>query len=208
MYFRVLQQGLASIAHADAALRDNCKHAPIKKAGQALHASLRSVDPVAASRIHANDSQRIQRALEVFLLTGKTMSDWQALDTSPLAHYDIHNIILAPTDRSRLHDLIAQRFEQMLQQGFVAEVERLYQRGDLTAEMPSIRSVGYRQAWQYLAGDIPYDEMKNTAIAATRQLAKRQLTWLRSWGEAQWFESEQTDLIGSVSHYFDTLLSS
>lgn len=183
LYFRVLQQGLATLPKADAALRATFLEQAKQQGWQALHATLAQVDPEAAKRIAPQDSQRIQRALEVHRLTGQALSTLQVQETSPLSRYRVCNLALMPQDRSRLHAAIAERFKQMLAQGFVDEVKGLYERGDLTSELPSIRSVGYRQMWAYLDGLYTYNEMQEKAIAATRQLAKRQMTWLRSWSE-------------------------
>ena len=145
-----------------------------------MHARLAAVDPEAAARIHANDPQRIQRALEVFALSGRPLSELhhqQQTDTLP---YRVLKLGLIPTDRAVLHGLIQQRFEHMLADGLVDEVRGLFYRGDLTAELPAMRAVGYRQVWAFLAGKTGYDEMVEQAIVATRQYAKRQLTWLRS----------------------------
>lgn len=189
LYFRVLQQGIAALPQADVTLR-TAFQARIETEGlAALYAELERVDPEAASRIHQHDTQRIQRALEVFQLTGKTITHLQQAATHPLSGYDIHYFAIAPTERKQLHERIALRFQHMLELGFIAEVQSLYQRGDLSADLPSIRSVGYRQAWSYLAGEISYETMCEQAIAATRQLAKRQLTWLRTWPQVTWFES-------------------
>jgi tRNA dimethylallyltransferase len=183
LYFRVLQLGLAELPTADANLRATLKARAAVEGWEALHAYLASVDAKAALRIQPRDSQRIQRALEVYLLTGKTITAWQRENTSPLSGYRVHTLALIPSDRARLHERIAARFEQMLHQGLVQEVRDLYERGDLFEDLPSIRSVGYRQLWAYLAGEMTLEEAKEKAVIATRQLAKRQLTWLRSWPE-------------------------
>src|SRR3990167_2389504 len=177
MYFRALQQGLAGMPKADANIREGLEARAAAEGWPALHAELAKVDPAAAARINVNDSQRIQRALEVYLVSGKTISAWQMEDKSPMADYRVLNLGLVPENRALLHERIAIRFELMLQMGLVDEVNRLYQRGDLSPALPSIRSVGYRQVWAYLSDEISYDEMKAQAIAATRQLAKRQITW-------------------------------
>ena len=205
MYFRVLTQGLAKLPKADAELRAELKARAEKEGWESVHAELMRVDPIASNRIHPRDSQRIQRALEVYRLTGKTITDWQRDDTSPLSNYRVHNFIIAPADRSRLHDRIALRFQQMLELGLVDEVRQLYERGDLSPDLPSIRSVGYRQVWEYLDGKITYEQMIEKAIAATRQLAKRQLTWLRPWPNAQWFDSDDAGLLDSVSRGFEMI---
>ena len=194
MYFRVLHQGLAALPRADASIRAQLQARAENEGWAALHAELQQVDPEAAKRINVQDGQRIQRALEVYLLTGKPISHWHQNETSPLSGYQVHHLAIAPLERARLHERIAQRFQLMLDAGFIEEARRLYARRDLTADLPSIRSVGYSQAWRYLAGEISLDEMREQAVAATRQLAKRQLTWLRSWPDVVWFEGEGAEL--------------
>ena len=198
LYFRVLLQGIAGLPRADETIRASLTARAQQEGWSALHAELALVDPAAAARIHANDAQRIQRALEVYQLTGKSISDHQQADTAPLAGYDVLQLALMPVSRERLHQRIAERFHLMLEQGFIEEVKKLYGRGDLSAELPSIRSVGYRQVWDYLAGNIDEKVMQETAIAATRQLAKRQITWLRSWENCHFIDSEVPDLLASV----------
>jgi tRNA dimethylallyltransferase len=144
-----------------------------------MHARLAAVDPEAARRIHVNDPQRIQRALEVFEITGRTISDFHNQQQADRFPYRLLKLGLIPADRTTLQEQIGQRFEQMLVAGLVDEVRALYSRGDLTAELPAMRAVGYRQVWTCLAGETGYDEMVEQAIVATRQYAKRQLTWLR-----------------------------
>jgi tRNA dimethylallyltransferase len=155
----------------------------------ALHQELAAVDPVAAQRIHPNDPQRIQRALEVYHLTGRPISDWYASQQQLAGLTPTVKIVVSPPQRQVLHDRIARRLHQMLDQGFIAEVESLYNRGDLQAELPALRAVGYRQVWQYLAGELSIQDVPEKAIIATRQLAKRQLTWLRAEPACQWFDS-------------------
>ncbi len=185
LYFRVLQQGIASLPQADAQLRAQLTQQAQSEGWPSLHAELAKVDPEAALRIKQQDSQRIQRALEVFQLSGKTITAWQREDTNPLAAYEVHNFALMPDDRAVLHQRIADRFMQMLAMGFIEEVEKLYARGDLHEALPAVRSVGYKQIWDYLAGKLNKQEMPERAIIATRQLAKRQITWLRSWPALQ-----------------------
>ena len=206
LYFRVLQQGLAALPTANETIRAALQTRADKEGWDALHAELMRVDPDAANRIHPRDTQRIQRALEVYQLTGKTITAWQADDTNPLADYRVYNLAIAPSDRAWLHERIALRFQQMLDLGFVEEVEHLYARGDLTADLPSMRSVGYRQMWDYFAGASTYDEMRDKAIAATRQLAKRQLTWLRSWDEMKWFDAQTSHCVDVVSEYMNEIV--
>lgn len=199
MYFRVLLQGMAELPRADDGLRSQLNERAAHEGWEVLHAELASVDPVAAAKIHANDAQRIQRALEVYMLTGKPISSLQRDDTSPLAGFNVLQLALMPASRALLHERIAQRFDQMLSAGFVDEVRELYARGDLSPELSSIRSVGYRQVWDYLAGIVDEKTMRETAIAATRQLAKRQITWLRTWQDCHYLESESVDLLGQAS---------
>lgn len=195
MYFRILHQGLAELPTANAEVRAQLQHRAEQIGWEGLHAELATIDPQAAMRIHQRDTQRIQRALEVYMLTGKNISTWQQEETSALSHYHIDNIALAPTDRATLHQRIEVRFHQMMEQGFIKEVEALFSRGDLNADLPSIRSVGYRQAWAYLEGKLTLSEMTEKSIIATRQLAKRQLTWLRSWPKITWLDIESTDYL-------------
>jgi tRNA dimethylallyltransferase len=199
MYFRVLQQGIARLPQADKKLRDALQLQADTEGWEALHAKLTVIDPDAAARIHTRDGQRIQRALEVFMLTGKTITAWHAEDTSPLSNYQVFNLAIAPTERASLHERIALRFWQMMEMGFMDEVRGLYQRGDLHPDLPSIRSVGYRQGWEHLSGHLTYEEMCEKTIAATRQLAKRQLTWLRSWPDVEWFDTHDANLFAQVS---------
>jgi tRNA dimethylallyltransferase len=155
-----------------------------------LHARLAKVDPEAAGRIHANDPQRIQRALEVFELTGQPLSELQKRVGGEPFPYPLAKWVIAPKDRAWLHARIEARFRQMLAAGFVDEVTRLRNRGDLDLSMPSMRAVGYRQVWEYLDGSYDYETMIRRGVAATRQFAKRQFTWLRSDSGAEWFASE------------------
>ncbi|MDP5191549.1 tRNA (adenosine(37)-N6)-dimethylallyltransferase MiaA, partial [Rheinheimera baltica] len=155
----------------------------------ALHAELAKVDAVSAQRIHPNDPQRINRALEVYRITGRSLTELTAEKGEPFA-FPVYQFAIAPVERAVLHQRIAERFEQMLKAGFEAEVVALRQRGDLHADLPSMRCVGYRQMWQYLDGECSYAQMTERGIAATRQLAKRQLTWLRGWQELTWLKSD------------------
>lgn len=179
MYFRSLLQGMAELPSADEDVRIELAAEAEVQGWQAMHRKLAEVDPVAAARIHPNDPQRIGRALEVYRLTGMTLTHWLE-QTAPSVPYNPMSIGLVSPDRSVLHKRIADRFGQMLEQGLVDEVSRLYARGDLDIDKPSIRAVGYRQVWQYLSGELDEREMREKGVAATRQLAKRQLTWLRS----------------------------
>lgn len=206
MYFRILHQGIAELPKADAKLRAALQEQAETLGWESLHAALAEVDPEAAARIHERDSQRIQRALEVYRLTGKTITAWQKEHTNPLSGYHVHHLALAPSDRTSLHERIALRFQQMMVQGFVDEVKELHQRGDLSVDLPSIRSVGYRQVWEYLDGQCTYAEMCEKMLAATRQLAKRQMTWLRSWPDATWIDSDAPNVFECASSIIHGLL--
>lgn len=183
MYFNALLKGLAALPASDPALRAQLDQRVKTEGIEALHADLSKVDPVAAARLHPTDTQRVQRALEVFLLTGRSMtSHWDQQESIELS-FEPLCIGLMPDDRAVLHQRIAERFQLMLDEGFEKEVADLYQRGDLNETMPSIRCVGYRQMWHYFKGELTYQQMKEKSIVATRQLAKRQYTWLRSWSD-------------------------
>lgn len=188
MYFKALLEGLSQLPSADEAIRAEIQAQAAAKGWEALHGQLRKIDPVSAERIHPNDPQRLSRALEVYRISGKSLTELTQTKSTPLP-YDVVQFAIAPSERKVLHDLIGQRFRMMLQQGFIDEVMQLKARGDLHLNLPSMRCVGYRQCWQYLDGEFDYDTMVEKAVAATRQLAKRQLTWLRSWPELNWLES-------------------
>ena len=205
LYFRALQFGLAAMPAADEDVRQQLEAQAQQYGWQHLHDELARVDPASAARIHPNDPQRLQRALEVYRITGKTMTELHQEQLSQDLPYDFINIAIAPQDRAVLHARIAERFDDMLTAGFVEEVKALYERGDLTAEMPSMRAVGYRQGWQYLDNQLSYDDMRDKAITATRQLAKRQLTWLRSWDDVHWFDSEESGLAEKVTELLNTM---
>jgi tRNA dimethylallyltransferase len=194
LYFNALLNGLAVLPEANPAIRVKLDQDLERLGKEALHQRLTQIDPLAAARIHPNDPQRIQRALEVYEISGKPLSSFFNAAQDEDLPYQIIKLIIAPTDRKILHDVIAQRFRNMLKQGFINEVETLYHRGDLTEKMPSIRAVGYRQAWSYLQGEDDLETMTEKAIIATRQLAKRQFTWLRRETDAIWFQTGQTNL--------------
>jgi tRNA dimethylallyltransferase len=183
MYFKALQFGLAKLPAADLQLRETLSAQARELGWPEMHAKLNAVDPLTAQRLSVNDSQRIQRALEINILTGKPLSVSFEQQTKLELDYKLHSFALHPISRETLHAQIEQRFMHMLEVGLIPEVEILFKRDDLTIELPSIRSVGYRQVWSYLSAELNYAEMCEQAIAATRQLAKRQLTWLRSWPE-------------------------
>lgn len=193
LYYKALLEGLSPLPQADENIRQQIEQQAEQLGWQALHQELAKIDPVSAQRINPNDSQRINRALEVYYLTGKTLTELTEQQGDPLP-YEILQFAIAPQDRAVLHQRIEQRFHKMIDQGFQQEVEKLYQRSDLHIDLPSIRCVGYRQMWEYLRGDYDHDEMIFRGIASTRQLAKRQLTWLRGWKTPiQWLDSLQIE---------------
>ncbi|MEK9647889.1 MAG: tRNA (adenosine(37)-N6)-dimethylallyltransferase MiaA [Gammaproteobacteria bacterium] len=195
LYFKVLRDGLASMPSADPEIRQQILDMAQGQGWQAVHDRLAEVDPESAERIHPNDPQRLQRALEIYESTGITMTEHhrqeqEAQQALPQALSNLLFVALHPAERATLHQQIENRFHQMLGAGFVDEVKVLFKRGDLDPELPAIRSVGYRQIWDYLDGQYDYDTMVAKAITATRQLAKRQLTWLRGWPELHRLETE------------------
>jgi tRNA dimethylallyltransferase len=200
LYFRALQQGLARLPSADAELRRALSDEASVVGWGVMHKRLARLDPEAARRIHPNDPQRIQRALEIQALTGRPMSELIRSDgeTSPLP-YRLLKLVRAPADRLVMRDRIEQRFRSMLNLGLVDEVAQLWARGDLTAEMPSMRSVGYRQVLSYLDGSWTLEEMCQKGIIASRQLAKRQLTWLRAETHCHWL-ADRPDAASEATH--------
>ncbi len=190
MYFRALEFGLSELPEADERLRARLLREAERSGWAALHDRLRRVDARAAERIHPNDPRRIQRALEVWELTGRPLSELQAAGRHPATDWTLLKFARAPRRRAVLHQRIATRFHAMLEQGFEDEARALRRRGDLHADLPSMRCVGYRQMWQYLAGELDRDAMVERGIIATRQLAKRQLTWLRSYPGVVWLWDE------------------
>jgi tRNA dimethylallyltransferase len=193
LYFHALSFGLARLPAADVEVRAAIERDAAASGWAALHRELESVDPAAARRIHQNDPQRIQRALEVYRLSGKTITSLQQKRLSVFADVDVTEFAVAPLERGELHTRIEGRFDAMLESGLLAEVRELFERTDLSAEHPSMRAVGYRQLRRHLAGECALSEARNQAIAATRQLAKRQLTWLRRRDRARWFNSVHRD---------------
>ncbi|WP_275555680.1 tRNA (adenosine(37)-N6)-dimethylallyltransferase MiaA [Mixta sp. Marseille-Q2659] len=189
LYFKALLEGLSPLPSADPAVREQIEQAAREQGWEALHRQLCEIDPVAGARIHPNDPQRLSRALEVFFISGKTLTELTKTAGEALP-YDVVQFAIAPASRELLHQRIALRFEQMLASGFEAEARALFARGDLHTDLPSIRCVGYRQMWSYLEGEINYDEMVYRGVCATRQLAKRQITWLRGWQNVHWLDSD------------------
>lgn len=210
LYFKVLRDGLATMPEADATIRAEIESLAASEGWSAVHDWLARVDPESAARIHPNDPQRLQRALEVYLVSGRTMTDFHRQGGAAGENNDNNlpfNLMffaIQPPDRAVLHDNIARRFRQMLDDGLVEEVQALHQREDLHEGLPSIKSVGYRQVWQYLDGQLDYDAMQERSIIATRQLAKRQLTWLRSWEDLTGLSSSQAQSIETILKSVDS----
>ena len=209
LYFKVLRDGLAELPAADQAIRAEIEATAEKSGWPAVHAELAKVDPKAAERIHPTDPQRLQRALEVYRLTGISLSEWhekeqqskQDPENDNTLPFALHFFAIQPEDRGVLHDRIEARFRRMLSSGLVEEVRSLYSRDDLDLDLPSIKSVGYRQVWQYLEGKLSYDEMVDRGIIATRQLAKRQLTWLRSWKDLNSLPDPSSQSVDQLVRY-------
>lgn len=193
LYFRAFQSGLARLPAADPAIRERLEARAASAGWPALHAELARLDPAAASRIRPNDRQRIQRALEVIERTGRPMSAQLAEDLRGATRGADLSLVLSPADRAALFERIARRFDAMLVRGLVAEVETLRARGDLHAGLPALRLIGYRQLWDHLEGATTLAEATLRAVAATRQLARRQLTWLRAEPGAEWFDPFETE---------------
>nr|VFK42468.1 MAG: tRNA dimethylallyltransferase [Candidatus Kentron sp. TC]VFK43225.1 MAG: tRNA dimethylallyltransferase [Candidatus Kentron sp. TC]VFK56893.1 MAG: tRNA dimethylallyltransferase [Candidatus Kentron sp. TC] len=201
LYFRALRYGLSPLPAANPAVRKQLTEQAEKWGWSMLHQRLAQVDPLAAARIHPNDPQRIQRALEVYELTNSPMTTLLARRSENTLDYPIIQLVLEPTDRSALRERIAARFHEMLAHGLVVEVGRLRARGDLHDDLPSMRAVGYRQVWSHLSGRVSYPDMVAAAIATTRQLAKRQLTWLRSEIDATRFSCQDVTVLDKILFY-------
>jgi len=187
LYFKVLLEGLAELPPANQDIRDELQGRAEKSGWPSLYEELKRVDPIAAARLHPNHSQRIQRALEVYLITGSPLSELQSLSKGKGIEdeYQVIQLALVTNNRSLLHERIAQRFHLMIERGFESEAKALYQRGDLTANSTAMRSAGYRQLWDYFDGLVSLEEAIEKGIIASRQLAKRQITWLRNWPNAK-----------------------
>lgn len=198
MYFKFLRDGAAQLPTANEEVRQRLLAEGEEFGWPHMHAKLAKIDPVSAERLKPMDSQRIQRALEVFEISGKTLTQFWDEQNEQLLPYDVISFAVMPKERKTLHKRIAQRYDIMMKQGFVEEVKTLFSRDDLHEELPSIRCVGYRQVWQYLKGEIDYDEMVERGVIATRQLAKRQITWLRSWPDLNWLDTEDPNLLQSA----------
>lgn len=208
LYFKALRDGLADLPQAESAIRVKMSGEAEEKGWSAMHLKLAAIDPESALRINPGDSQRIQRALEVFMISGKTMSQYFKEQKGQSLNFPIISLAIVPPEREILRQRISQRFERMLDQGFVKEVEYFYHQKGLSADLPAMRCVGYRQVYQYLAGKIDFQTMQEKAVAASHQLAKRQMTWLRKWPDLTWIETGSQDNISKIRqmmlHYIGT----
>ena len=198
MYFNALKNGLAQLPEADPEVRQRLLDEANTMGWPYMHAKLAKVDPESAQRLNPNDSQRLQRALEVYEVSGRTMTDLWAEQEQQKPEFPIISMAVMPNDRAELHKRIEQRFDIMLEQGFVDEVRSLWDRGDLNLQMPSVRCVGYRQVWEYFSDTWDYETMRFKGIVATRQLAKRQVTWLRSWEKLAWMDTHDPKLLSNA----------
>jgi len=203
MYFKSLIEGISPLPTANAEIRQAIESEALDIGWQAMHDQLAKIDPVSAERIHPNDPQRVTRALEVYKLTGNTLTQLTQIKGDKLAG-NVLQLAITPTERSTLHERIALRYQQMIDMGFEQEVMKLKSRGDLHQNLPSIRCVGYRQMWQYLDGEFDHDEMIFRGICATRQLAKRQLTWLRNWPDLHWLTTDNKTNLAQVLTLLNT----
>ena len=207
LYYKALQQGLSSMPSADESIRADIARQAAEKGWPTLHQRLQQIDPDSAERIHANDSQRLSRALEVYEITGQTLTELYAQDSEQSLAAKPLKIIIAPKDRAVLHQRIEQRFKQMLNQGFLDEVKALLADERNHADLPAMRSVGYRQAIEYLNGETDYDAFVFKGIVATRQLAKRQITWLRKELDAIWLDPTESCYLQSMDEIVEDYLS-
>ena len=204
MYYRALIEGLSDMPASDPVIRAEIELEASRVGWPEMHRQLSAVDPDAATGLHPNHSQRISRALEVFRQTGISMSQWQRANTQEGRAAVC--LALAPLDRATLHARIETRFDRMLEAGFVEEVKTLFDRGDLHTALPAIRAVGYRQIWSHLSGEYSLEDARDKGIAATRQLAKRQITWLRGWSGLHWIDSEAKDGQEQVKYHLRNYL--
>lgn len=198
LYFHALKNGLANLPEADPVVRQRLLEEAEDKGWPHMHAKLAKVDPESAERLNPNDSQRLQRALEVYEVSGRSMTALWAEQEKQKPEFPIISLAVMPNDRAELHQRIEKRFDIMLEQGFIDEVRELWARGDLDLQMPSVRCVGYRQVWEYFAGNWDYETMRFKGIVATRQLAKRQVTWLRSWENLTWMDTHDPKLLANA----------
>ncbi|BCL74340.1 tRNA dimethylallyltransferase [Jeongeupia sp. HS-3] len=199
MYYNALQHGLHDLPQADAALRLQIEADALEIGWPGMHARLAVLDPITAARLAPNDSQRVGRALEICILAGRPMAELLAAPTAEALPYRLHKLALVPAERAWLHERIALRFDLMLEGGLLDEVRKLQQKYALSLDLPSMRCVGYRQAWEHLAGDYDLATLRDKGIAATRQLAKRQLTWLRGMDDVETLDCQQAGLADAVT---------
>jgi tRNA dimethylallyltransferase len=199
LYHRALLYGLSDLPSSDPKIRDQLDRLIAEKGSHYLHQKLAEIDPISANKIHPNDPQRVQRALEVYQITGISLSPLHQHSKTHALQLPLTKIVIAPKSRELLRERIAIRFHQMIKQGFIDEVKLLHQRGDLSLDIPSMRSIGYRQVWEYLEKQLSYDEMIEKGITATRQFAKRQMTWLKKEQDALWLETDAEDNLPLVS---------
>ncbi len=205
LYFRALEKGLSELPKADPQVREALEAEAAQYGLDALYQRLMQIDPESANRIHPNDPQRIQRALEVYEISGETISSlYQRHSLKPIP-YNIIKIALAPEDRSVLHEKICKRVANMLKKGFIEEVTHFFNRDDLHKDLPSMRAVGYRQGWEYLEGKLNYAQMEERILIVTRQFAKRQFTWLRADSAITWFNATDKKLLAKVLNYLNTV---
>ena len=201
MYFKMLLEGASPLPSADQSVRDQIIEEADQKGWEALHQELAAIDSVSASKIHMNDPQRLIRAIEVYRITGKSLNELQSVKGETLS-YNLCQLAIDTPDRAALHERIERRFNEMVAKGFEEEVATLKQREDLHLNLPSMRCVGYRQMWEYLEGKVDHEEMIFRGVVATRQLAKRQLTWLRSWPNLEMLDSLKTNTLSAVVERF------
>ncbi len=206
LYFHALLNGLATLPEANPEVRQRIEAEAAENGWSAIHARLAEVDPQSAERLNPNDSQRLQRALEVYEITGRSMTEHWAEQQAQRLASPVVSLSVMPPERSVLHERIAQRFQVMLEQGFEEEVRALWERGDLDLSMPSVRCVGYRQMWEYFSGQWDYETMQFKGVVATRQLAKRQITWLRSWENLNWLDTNDRDITSKALKLINSVI--
>lgn len=206
LYHRSLLYGLSELPKADEAIRNKLDAEAKLNGAEFMHQKLMVVDPTAAKRIHPNDPQRVQRALEVYEISGKSMTELQKESLAEALPWDTYKIIVSPKSRDLLRERIAIRFNNMIEQGFIEEVQKLFEREDLDLSLPSMRAVGYRQVWEFLEGKMSKEQMIERGITITRQFAKRQMTWLRREEEALWLATEDNNIYEQAVDYLEPVL--
>lgn len=207
LYHRSLLYGLSELPKADEAIRSKLDAEAKLKGAEFMHQKLMAIDPVAAGKIHQNDPQRVQRALEVYQISGKSMTQLQQENQAEALAWDSYKIVVAPESRDLLRERIAIRFNNMIEQGFIEEVQQLFARDDLDLSLPSMRAVGYRQVWEYLEGKMDKEQMIERGITITRQFAKRQMTWLRREEDALWLATEDNAIYEKAVEFLKPVLA-